>query len=80
MEELILNSKCFYRKFNDIIFLSPYKFGTEFEMDDDNYRCTLDLDFIYGRIEFYNSDENWKDKRINLLIIIDDLITSVKKD
>lgn len=55
MEELIINKNCFRCKFNDVIFLSPYPFGTELSMDEDNYRSTIDIDFIYNRIAEYNS-------------------------
>lgn len=46
MEELILNKSCYRCKFNEILFFAPYEIGTDLELDEDNYRNNLDIEWI----------------------------------
>lgn len=78
LEEFIINEQLYRCKFNQINFFSPYHIGTELELDDSNYRNSLDLDYIYSELNNINQREK-KDKYYNWLIVIDDLIAEFNK-
>lgn len=61
------------------MFFAPYEIGTDLELDKDNYRSSIDLEMIYSKINEYNKRLD-KTKRINLLLVVDDLITMLKKE
>lgn len=54
IEELILNPQCYRCKFDEILFFAPYEIGTDLELDKDNYRNVIDIEWVKNKIDSYN--------------------------
>ena len=70
---LLKNKNCFYKKFDLVLFLAPYSIA-DLDLKDDRLHSNLSPEWVYEQIEI-----NRLIKPINnCLVIIDDLISSIK--
>jgi len=80
-----LNPDLYYKKFDRIFILSPSPISELELIYDKNYYDNFSLDWIYIKINeirklvFDETNQNFtKQKPINILFIIDDMISSIK--
>jgi KaiC/GvpD/RAD55 family RecA-like ATPase len=80
LSEFINNPSMYHKKFNRVLFLSPSRIKSVRGMENDNWNQNLDVEWIKSKIK--EAKEDWKESesRKNILIIIDDLITPIKKN
>lgn len=70
--ELILNKEMYYKKFDKILYCAPKQIHDDLEMDDDNWRPSLDLEWLTEKLEEM-------DEHTNALVILDDVIGEIKE-
>lgn len=73
--QLLKHKDALYKRFDKVLFLSPHSIG-DLDLHDDVKNDTLNIPWVYERIRFYKN----RKKVSKVLVIIDDLISSVKKD
>ena len=60
----------YFKKFNKVYFITPSNF-TELELDESNSTSSLDVKWLYDKI---NENEFAEHKKGNILFVLDDVI------
>jgi len=72
IKNLLLEKQGFYKKFDLVLFLAPYNIS-DLDLKEDRLHNTLDIDWIYPRIDYFKQQ-----KKVQKVLIIDDLISGIK--
>lgn len=76
IETLITSKELYYLKFHKVIFITPSSFAG-FELTDDNWYPTLNLTWIFNKIE--EQENKYVDgKKRQILLVLDDCISDIK--
>lgn len=79
IELMLTNKQALYKKFDLVLFMTPYEGGRigDLDLKDDRLHNSVNLDWIRNRIAYYQQKKGNIKK---CLLIIDDLVAAVGKD